>query len=406
VAARKTGIHTSCGEILFFLDQDDYYHPEKLQTHVEFLEQHLEVGVTYNARFEVEDGSGAIRGIWEPPESVSLADLVLGFPFSPSDTVMRRDLALREDIWDQSWVHQDGEVIFNGGEIIMGGRLALAGFKFASVGRVLNYRRYHARRAFSKIAGRCKAERVCQAMILDDPRCPDEVRALRDTAYMNTYLYWSYYAFSQDETELGQSLLREAVRLNPNLIEGQPCELVEFYVYDSASDGSVDMEEHLKKLFGQLPPELAMLSTQLEWAVARGYLVRGAQAILWDRLAEGRRCFARATELGARVDESFIQSLTRQLLSYQRAFGTEATEEVIGNLIPCLEDVGSRNGQRLKGSYSINQAFQSFQAGEYARVPGNVMRAVSNDPRFLMNRGVLSILVRSIAGPRPQPDVL
>ena len=398
VAARKTGLNASSGDIIFFLDQDDLFLPDKLHTHVTFLEQHPEIGVSYNARFELEDETQAIRGIWEPAETATLADLVLGFPFTPSDTVMRRELALREDIWDQSYTLRTDETIFNGIEIILGGRLALAGCKFASVGRVLNYRRYHPRRVFSKISARCKAEVTCQAMILDDPRCPDEVQALRNRAYMNTYLYWSYYAFAQDETALGQSLLREAVRLNPALVEGQPCELVSFIVYDSASDGSVDMEEHLKKIFDQLPPELASLSNQFDWAIARGYLIRGAQASMWDRPAEGRRYFAQAAEAGAQVDESFIQSLTRQLLSYQRAFGVEATEEVIANLVPCLEEVGNRSGQRLKGSYSVNQAFWNYQTGVYGQVPKKVVQAITNDPKYMLNRGVLAILLRSTLG--------
>ncbi|RIK25934.1 MAG: hypothetical protein DCC55_40335, partial [Chloroflexi bacterium] len=333
VAARKTGVDASSGAIIAFLDQDDLFHPEKLQAHVKFLEEHPAVGVTYNSRMECEGESRTIRSIWHPPDRATLADLVLGFPFAPSDTVLRRELALRDEIWDQSYVSSSNETIFNGAEIILGGRLALEGHQFASVGRALNYRRYHPRRVFSKVAARCSAELTCQQMILDDPRCPDEVRQLRNRAFMNTNLYWSYYAFAQEETALGHSLLREAVRLHPALVEGCPCELVKFFVHDSASDGSVEVKEHLKKLFAQLPPELAALSAQLDWAVGCAYLLRGAQAIMWNRTEEGQRCFAQAIQADAEFDEFFTQNLTRQLLNYQKEFGGNATQKVVERLV-------------------------------------------------------------------------
>jgi glycosyltransferase involved in cell wall biosynthesis len=403
VAARRTGVQASSGDIVAFLDQDDLFHPEKLQTHVAFLEAHPEFGVTYNARFELEQESGAIRTIWPSPPTVTLADLVLGFPFSPSDTVMRRTLALMEDIWDQSYVLQGDEMIFNGAEIIMGGRLALAGCRFGNVGRALNYRRYHPRRVYSNLADRCQAELTCQSIILDDPRCPGDVRALRDKAFMNTYLIWAYYAFAQDDSAVGQSFVREAVRLNASLIAGDHCELVDFFVATSAADGSVDLETHLKRLFSQLPPELSGLSTQLNWAMARGYLVKGAQAILWNRPEDEYLYLDRATELGAEVNETLVNNLTHQILGYQKEFGEEAAQEVVRRLTSWLDKLGTRKGGRqLKGCYAVNQAFKSYQGGEEHRIPGFVVQAVLNDPKYLFNRGVLAILLRATTGVRLQ----
>jgi glycosyltransferase involved in cell wall biosynthesis len=83
--ARSTGIRSSSGEIVAFLDQDDYYHPEKLEAHVGFYEQHPKVGFTYNARFELNYSAKSIRTIWRPSRNITLADLVLWFPIAPSD---------------------------------------------------------------------------------------------------------------------------------------------------------------------------------------------------------------------------------------------------------------------------------------------------------------------------------
>jgi len=91
---------------------------------------------------------------------------VLGFPFAPSDTVLKREWALREEIWDDSFMTQGEEVIFNGGEIVFYGRLYLAGCKFGRVDKILNYRRHHPQRVLSDLDKRCQSELACQKIIL------------------------------------------------------------------------------------------------------------------------------------------------------------------------------------------------------------------------------------------------
>ena len=172
VAARYTGTCASTGDIIAYLDQDDLFHKEKLKTHVAFLQAHPEVGATYNARFEILDSTKTITGMWRPPMSLSLPDFVLGYPIAPSDVVLRREWALRSEIWDDSFALEAEHKIFNGQEIVFGGRLAMAGCKFESVSRALNYRRFHSHRTLKYLATRCKCEHACQELVFKDPRCP------------------------------------------------------------------------------------------------------------------------------------------------------------------------------------------------------------------------------------------
>jgi hypothetical protein len=238
-----------------------------------------------------------------------------------------------------------------------------------------------------------------------DPRCPDEVLALRDIAIKHHLMVLVSLAFMQEETDLGQKYVRELAQVDPSTVQGEPCELVDFLLRESIADESIDHQALLKRILAQLPPELAWLDAQYDWAVAHGYLLKGTRAVIWGRPEDGRSHFARAVELRAEVDESFMQSLAHQLLAYENEFGTEVTRAVVRELAPYITQVGGRrSARRLKGCYSVNQAFQSFHAGDYERVPGDVIQAVTNDPSYLMNRGVLSILVRSIAGPGPGLD--
>src|SRR5215208_1895402 len=78
-AARNTGILNASGDYIALLDGDDYFHPDKLKLHAEFLEAHPEVDVTYNARFELNHSAKTIRDLWRPPASLGLQELIFGF---------------------------------------------------------------------------------------------------------------------------------------------------------------------------------------------------------------------------------------------------------------------------------------------------------------------------------------
>ena len=54
------------------------------------MQQNPDVGCTYNPRFEMFYSGETINGLVRPPMTVALPDLVQGFPFTPSDMVIRR----------------------------------------------------------------------------------------------------------------------------------------------------------------------------------------------------------------------------------------------------------------------------------------------------------------------------
>jgi hypothetical protein len=223
------------------------------------------------------------------------------------------------------------------------------------------------------------------------------VLAVRDIAHMNTNLVWAYYAFAQDETELGQKYLIEAIQLDSSVLEGQPCRLLDFLVMNSIAEEGRDHPELLQSIFDQLPAEVAWLSEHYDWAVGLGHLLKGSRAIMWSSPEVGQHHFARAGELKAKVDKTYVNKLTHQLLLYEHEFGPEAAKIFLENLSPYLDQMGDQQGVRwLKGNYAIGQAFQSYKRGEFRQVPGEVVRAIRSDPRYVSNRGVWSIMFRSL----------
>lgn len=397
--ARSTGIRSSSGEIVAFLDQDDYYHPEKLEAHVRFYEKHPNVGFTYNARFELDYSAKSIRTIWRPSRNITLADLVLWFPIAPSDWVLRRE-------WAKMLVDLiNNNQMWTGGEIVYLGNLFMSGCRFGLVNRALNFRRHHSRRVFKDLSGGCDFEIAAQKSIFNDPRCPEHVSGLRDVAHANIYMFWAFRAFVQNETRIGQELIRKAVQHKPAILNGNPCEFVEFLVINCSDDENVDYAGLLKSVFDQLPQEISSLSKQYTWALGRGYLVKGARAAIWDRPEDAGRFLGQAKTMGAKIDESFLSHLTKGLLDYEMEFGSRSAHSKLQSALSLLDGIADPGStQRVRSLFAMNRAFQSYQYGDYDKVPSRILKAMIVDPGNLANRGLYAILFRSLFGSRNAVD--
>lgn len=388
--ARNTGIRHSSGELIALLDADDYFHPKKLETHVDFYDLHPNVAITYNARFNLDYSAPTIRSLWLPPDAVTLGDLVLGFLFAPSDMVMRRAPAFAVGLFDET-------LICGGEDLDFPCRLALAGYRFAGIDRALTYRRFHSGRPRKKLECRIKDYTSALHNTFSDPRCPPEVAETRDRAVANSYLEVAWYALSQGETALGQICLRKVIALDPSILESNCARLVDLLINNSIADESVNHEVLLWSIIEQLPPELAFLESVYSFAVARGYLLKGVRNLMWERLADGQAHMQEAAARGATLDEPLLRKWAADLMNYEREFGKQAAESVLARWIPYLQRLEPATGARwLQACYAVNGAFNSYHAGDYGPVPARVLQAIANHPRYLANRGVLAILTRSV----------
>jgi glycosyltransferase involved in cell wall biosynthesis len=387
-SARNTGIRASQGEILAFLDADDWIHPEKIQNQVGFLNENPDVGLTYNTRLLVAS-NGEPLFYQRAPLTVNLVDLVLGYPFTPSDVVVRREWAYRVGLFDESFVLNSEDLDFHL-------RLALAGCQFAGVMRAFTFRQVHTGRAFRNLAGKMDTYLRALDTAFNAPDCPPEVLQLRHQAYAFHYRTWGFQALAQGETALGQDFLRQARQLAPDLLADGGRAFLRFMVWASIRDGD-EHEGRLRTAFDGLPEGYEALGPHREWAVGRGYLERGVRDALWDRMPAAQRNFEQAGQYPVKVDQALANNLAEQLIAYEIEHGTAEVQQALDRLTPHLRRFGGGSLlRRVVGSNTITRAFRQFQMGKYQQVPGSVLRAVVRDPALLADRGVLSIFARSL----------
>jgi glycosyltransferase involved in cell wall biosynthesis len=389
-ATRNTGMRASSGELIALLDADDYFHPQKLQAHVDFFTAHPDIEVAYNNRFELNYSAKTIRELYRPPRDLGLKDFVVGFPFAPSDMVIRREWASNVDYFDERYVNGAEDLDFPI-------RLALYGCRFQRVDRALNYRRHHSGRRRKNLIARKQDWITVLERTFTDPRCPDEVKELQALAYTEHTLVLVYLAFIQEEIRIGREFMHDLILLSPSIFEGFPSRFVKYLASGSVADESLDHREVLKKIFRQLPPEMKYLSKQQDWAVGIGYLQKGIRNILWGRYERGATWFEKALNWKARLDRSILLKLANQIGDIEAEFGKERARDIFSHISPCIEKIGGKSAVRwLDSTLSFNRALSHYQDGKYTRVPMDVGRAFTADPRYLSNRGAWSILMRSV----------
>jgi hypothetical protein len=389
-ATRNTGMRAAAGDCIALLDSDDYFHPEKLAVHAAFLNEHLDVGVTYNARFELNYSDTSIRNLARPPLTVGLRDFLFGYPFAPSDMVIRQSVIDQAGYFD--------ETFRNGGEDMeYPSTLALAGCRFANVGHSLNYRRHHSGRYRKNLDARLLDVQRALEKTYADPRCPVDIRQLGEVPLTEHYIVLIYLAFIQNRTKDGQRFLAHLLSFNPDVITGNPCQLVEYFAHNSVADEKDDHEVILSELFAQLPEQHADLARQFDWALREGYLIKGVRAAIWNRQDSAENHFQKAAEAGASFDGNHLRKVAHQLLGYEIEMADLEKQTAVKRLLPYIHRLSIRGEyKQFMGELAAKRAFENYHHRRYRQVTKNVFEAFWHDPHYLFNRGVDSILVHSL----------
>ncbi len=268
--------------------------------------------------------------------------------------------------------------------------------EFGGIDRCLNYRRFHANRVIRNTRQRLEGSIRALDKTFADPRTPPEVQALKGRAYANNFVVWGIEALHQFDTATGLEFLADAVRYLPELLAGTPNELTTFLMYEVIFDETSDHAKTYRDIVAQLPAEYASVQAQAEWGIGRAWLIKAYRALIWGSRTEGGACLREAVAAGATIDDQYLRDVVYQLGGYEIERGTEASYDAARRLDEEFKlAMPAAKLPSLASAMRLARAFEYYSAGQNEAVPSEILRAFRMDPRTMLNRGALSILVRS-----------
>lgn len=210
---------------------------------------------------------------------------------------------------------------------------------------------------------------------------------------------WANVAFTQGETAVGRKFLWDISQSAPGLFYGVPSLYTTFLMGYCVDDESHDYETLLESIFKQLPAEMPGALGNYLWAVARGNYVRGIRALLWDRAGDAEKYFSLGDEIGFQPDKAFVLQATHELMGYAMSDSGEAVLTRLDSLSPQLEKhLGSRGAHWLAANFLAQSAEQKYRNGETKKVPSLLLSAFRKRPKYLADRGALSLFIKSMFG--------
>ena len=249
--ARNTGFHASRGDYLLFLDSDDVIQPDKLASHVSFLDAERSFGLSYSAWQQVnEDGTQVLGEVRPNKQGQVLIELLRReFFFFASTAVIRREWLERVGLFDESleW-SEDADLWL---------RLARSGCAFGYLDQPLLRYRIHDGSMTAHVTPRqVQAWQACLTKFFADPDLPDDIRALEPEVYCILHYETAGRYYRVGAVDQAQHHLRQAIHTCTSLDE----EWLLQWIAGTALDPRTRCPERfIDRVFDNLPAEAIAL---------------------------------------------------------------------------------------------------------------------------------------------------
>lgn len=212
--ARNTGIGHSKGEYIAFLDSDDLWLAELLESEVPILDTNLDIGVVY-AKAQAMDTDGNLmsytRGNLQRYPGHTLKSALYGDFVAFITAVLRRECFDRIGLFDETL---RGRVDWD-----LWVRIAKY-YRFAYIDKVLAHFRAHARQFTGAKSEHFAEVSQCGIKVLDkafsDPALSKEILAMKPLAYRNAYLDIGLRWFRARTWRESARYFWKSIRISPN----------------------------------------------------------------------------------------------------------------------------------------------------------------------------------------------
>jgi hypothetical protein len=249
--ARNTGIRHAQGDYLSYLDSDDLFLPEKLELLVDFLENHPEYGLAAGQAVPIDENDQPIGKIFDTPLPQDTVRLLLGNPLHVGSVLVNRTWQDKAGLFDETLrSYEDWDMWL---------RLALLGCKMGWIARPVSLYRFHTAQMTRIGTQMTRATFAVLDKLYTRPDLPANWLAQQDSAYSSAHLRAMAQSYHAQDYANAQFHMREAVRLNPQLIEGSGENLANRLAALANSPKNPNPLDFLERIYLHLPDELEVL---------------------------------------------------------------------------------------------------------------------------------------------------
>jgi len=388
-AARNAGIRAASGEYITFLDDDDMIVPTKIERQVQVLTSHPGVGLVHCRFYHIDEDGNLLSRIGPLPAGAVLKELLCrNFIWVGAPLVRRRCLKqvglFDEDIpaicadWDM-WL-----------------RIAQTGYPFACVQEPLGAYRVQRDSMLANVAELEQAILAVFDKVFANPQLPADVAAVKAQAYgmWRFWLSWRYYAANRWDD--AQRNLAEALTLHPQLLEDR------IGFLDTLCNEALDVRvndpfQFIDGVLDHLPSAADAIRPYRVYLISRVYVGLALHNYGCGRIADAKHQLADAIALyPAMLEQS--EDFARTLCDF--AMRLPATPHpyvatVFQNLPPEAHRL-ERVRSRVLSDVNIGCAFEDYYTGHRGLAARRILSAVRHRPFWLGNRGVVSVLTKSL----------
>ncbi len=389
-AARNTGITAARGEYLNFLDHDDVFLPTKIERQMEIMNTRPEVGLVHCGYYRMDKDGRYIDIVNFLPEGDVRPVIVLGCFCWSGAPLIRRECIDKVGVFDETVWSSDADMWL---------KIAIAGYHFGCVQEPLGGYRILADSSMADVERTERMDMAILDRVFANPTLPQEAKDSKEAAYFNQRFWLACRYYTLGKWEDAQRNLRVSLQLRPALLNKWG-ELLQLFCTNALDPRVGNPVEWVDNVFDHLIPEVETLIGE-----QRGYLKSWVLTGLsmrnyaYGRIEEAKHQFAEAIAFNpALVDKT--DEFSRTLSDYALRLPV-----VPGEYVDCVLTNLPTEGAHLAtlrnhvfSEVNIASAFRDYKIGHLAEVPPKVLSAVRIRPLWLKNRGVLSILVKSLPG--------